>query len=99
MGLKASYPGLKVHTFKGLKMSHSTNKKICVPSELRSVGRITKTSPCNEHPNTPHFYNVKPGFTGVYIFLIFAQKHRLWVLVRTASLKNIDRGYSLEPPH
>ena len=37
------------------------------------------------------------------IFLISAQKHRLWVLVRTASifflflLKNIDCGYSLEP--
>ena len=29
---------------------------------------------------------VKLGFTGVYfIFLISAQKHRLWVLVRTAS--------------
>ena len=34
----------------------------------------------------PHFYTVKLGFTGVYIiFLISAQKHRLWVLVRTAS--------------
>ena len=33
------------------------------------------------------FYIVKLGFTGVYIiFLISAQKHRLWVLVRTASL-------------
>ena len=28
---------------------------------------------------------VKLGFTGAYIsFLIFAQKHRLWVLIRTA---------------
>ena len=27
---------------------------------------ITKTSPCNEHPLTPHFYIVKLGFTGVY---------------------------------
>ena len=39
-------------------------------------------------PRKPHFYIVKLGFTGVYIiFLIFAQKHRLWVLVRTASLR------------
>ena len=31
----------------------------------------------------PHFYIVKLGFTGVYIiFLISAQKHRLWVLNR-----------------
>ena len=35
---------------------------------------------------TPHFYIVKLGFTGVYlIFLIFALKHRSWVLIRTAS--------------
>ena len=32
-----------------------------------------------------HFY--KTGFTGVYIiFLISAQKHRLWVLVRTEAV-------------
>ena len=32
-----------------------------------------------------HFYLVRVGFTGVYIiFLISAQKHRLWVLVRNA---------------
>ena len=37
-------------------------------------------------PLNPHFYIVKLGFTGVFIiFLISAQKHRLWVLVRTAS--------------
>ena len=47
---------------------------------------ITKTSPCNEHPLTPHFYIVKLGFTGVFFFLIFAPKHRLWVHVRTASI-------------
>ena len=36
-------------------------------------------------PLTPTF---KLGFTGVYIiFLISAQKHRLWVLVRTASAR------------
>ena len=29
---------------------------------------------------------VKLGFTGYRFFLIFALKHRLWVLVRTASL-------------
>ena len=36
----------------------------------------------------PHFYIVKLGFTGVYIiFLILLKKHRLWVLVRTASAR------------
>ena len=46
---------------------------------------ITKTCLYNSDPLKPHFYIVKLGFTGVYIiFLISAQKHRLW--------------YSLEPP-
>ena len=46
----------------------------------------TKTCLYNFDPLKPHFYIVKLGFTGVYIiFLISAQKHRLWVLVRTAS--------------
>ena len=39
-------------------------------------------------PLKPHFYIVKLRFTGVYIiFLISAQKHRLWVLVRTVSAR------------
>ena len=47
---------------------------------------ITKTCLYNFDPLKPHFYIVKLGFTGVYIiFLISAQKHKLWVLVRTAS--------------
>ena len=44
---------------------------------------ITKTSPCNEDPLTPHFYIVK----GIHYFLDFALKHRFWVLVRTALLR------------
>ena len=39
-------------------------------------------------PLNPTFIIVKLGFTGVYIiFLISAQKHRLWVLVRVFYLK------------
>ena len=42
----------------------------------------------NFDPLKPHFYIVKLGFTGVYIiFLICAQEHRLWELVRTASAR------------
>ena len=49
---------------------------------------ITRTRLYNFDPLKPHFYVVKLGFTGVYIiFLISAQKHRLWTLVRTASLR------------
>ena len=32
---------------------------------------IRITCPCNEDPLTPHFYIVKLGFTGVFIFLLF----------------------------
>ena len=53
---------------------------------ITSVGEdIRITCPCNEHPLTPHFYIEKVGFTRVYIFFLFL-------------LKNIDCGYSLEPP-
>ena len=54
-------------------------------TEFCKIIIITKTSLYNLDPLKPHFYIVKLGFTGVYIiFLISAQKHRLW--------------YSLEPP-
>ena len=47
---------------------------------------ITKTCLYNFDPLKPHFHIIKLGFTGVYIiFLNFARKHRLWVLVKTAS--------------
>ena len=55
---------------------------------LRFSLTITKTRLYNFDPLQPHFYIVKLGFTGVYIiFLISAQKHRLWVPVRTASAR------------
>ena len=48
---------------------------------------ITKTYPHKFDPIKPHFYIVKLRFTGVnIIFLIFARKHRLWVLVRTEAV-------------
>ena len=44
---------------------------------------IMKTYLYNFDPLKPHFYIVKLGFTGVYvIFLISAQKHRLWYSAR-----------------
>ena len=53
---------------------------------------ITKTCLYNFDPLKPHFYTVKLGFTGVYIiFVISAQKHILWVLVRTASARRFYR--------
>ena len=53
---------------------------------------IMNTYLCNFDPLKIHFYIVKLGFTGVYIiFLISAKKHRLWVLVRTASARQFLR--------
>ena len=53
---------------------------------------ITKTRLYNFDPLKPRFYIVKLGFRGVYIILlIFAQTHRLWVLVRTASPRRFKR--------
>ena len=53
---------------------------------LCSIGSQRETYLYNFDPLKPHFYIVKLGFTIVYIcFLISAQKHRLCVLVRTAS--------------
>ena len=50
---------------------------------------IRKTHLYNFDPLKPHFYTVKLEFTGVYIiFLISAQKHTLWVLVRTTFVLN-----------
>ena len=58
---------------------------------------ITKTCLYNFDPLKSHFYIVKLGFTGVYIiFLISAQKHRLWVptiYVLSRNMKNIRIFY------
>ena len=57
----------------------------------------TKTYLCNFDPLKPNFYIVNPGFTGVYIiFLISAQKRRLWVLVRTGSSEYPQFMFSAE---
>ena len=54
---------------------------------------ITKTCLYNFDPLKPHFDIVTLGLTGVYIiFLISAQKHRLWVLVRTISVRPLGEA-------
>ena len=59
---------------------------VCVCGGEGVVLRITKTYLYDFYLLKPHFYIVKLGFTGIYIiFLLFV-------------LKNIDCGYSLEPP-
>ena len=54
---------------------------------------IMLTCLCNIDPLTPHFHIVKLEFTWVYIiFLIFALKHRLWVLIRTEAVLTCTRN-------
>ena len=65
---------------------HMSGNVTNVPTSDMCAQRITKTCLYNFDPLKPQFYIVKLVFTGVYIiFLTFAQKHRLSVLVRTAS--------------
>ena len=71
---------------KGVRINNC--KLICVRAIEVWLYIITKTRLYHFDPLKPHFYIVKLGFTGVYIiFLIFAQKHRLWVRVRTVSAR------------
>ena len=71
------------------RINHKATKgKTNTGTTALEVYGIMKTCLYNFDPLKPHFYVVKLGFTGVYvIFLISAQKHRLWVLVRTASTR------------
>ena len=59
----------------------------------KNISTIMKTYLYYFNPPKPHFYIVKNwGLQGVYIiFLISAQKHRLWVLIRTALLRQFYR--------
>ena len=59
--------------------------EFCIHKEYINGVNIRKTSPCNIYPLKPHFYTVKLGFAGVYLFFLFL-------------LKTIDCGYLLEPP-
>ena len=64
---------------------HKLQRRYHIKPESINRQPITKTRLYSFDPLKP-FYTVKLGFTGVYInFLISAQKHKLWVLVRTAS--------------
>ena len=84
-------PSRTVHSF--LHSAHSNGMVIlcyllCGYTGLRkqcTFTPITKTCLYNFDPLKPQFYIVKLGFTGVYIIFLFL-------------LKNIDCGYSLEPP-
>ena len=64
--------------FRRVKITSLASDETCIFAIIR------KTCPCNEYPHIPHFYMVKMGNAGVYLFFLFL-------------LQNIDCGYSLEP--
>ena len=69
---------------------HFRNKVLVATLPPSHLHYITRTCLYNFDPLKSHFYIVKLGFTGVYIFFIF--------LLFFFWLKNIDCGYWLEPP-
>ena len=67
------------HRFDPLISYFANSRYQSIKIEKISQGRkfdqiIMITCPRNEHPLTPHFYIVKMGFTGVYIFSYFCSK-------------------------
>ena len=78
--------GLGDFELKLFRLSKLSKESYAIQTQFQwNTKSITKTYLYNFDPLNPHFYIVKLGFTGVYvIFLISAQKHRLW--------------YSLGPP-
>ena len=66
-------------------MTRTRQQEIPETLEQKKINSITETFLYNFDPLKPNFYIVKLGFTGVYIIFLYLLKHRLWVLVRTAS--------------
>ena len=69
----------------GEKKCENCSENDYIPLVSSHVPAITRTCLYNVDPLEPHFYIVKLGFTGAYIIFLFL-------------LKNINCGYSLEPP-
>ena len=62
---------------------------------MRYYSFTMKTYLYNFDPLKPRIYIVKLGFTGVYIiFLISAQKHRLWVLFEAVLMSTHNLCFS-----
>ena len=68
----------------------SMNNK-CSDSEQISFGHHENMSVQCTPPYTPLLYSKTGVYRGKHNFLIFALKHRSWVLVRTASMRRFKR--------
>ena len=57
------------------------------PQKFIADRSIMLTCPCDvDPPYTQLLYSKTGVYMGIYLFLIFALKHRLWVLVTIASV-------------
>ena len=78
------------------KIKETRNRLMSIVTFVCSYVAIRITSPCDLYPLTPHLYSKTGVYRGIHYFLIFALKHRLWVLVRTASVKKTIRIFHLK---
>ena len=77
--------GDNLHELSNSIFSEKIRQKNSKCSQLKFNSASRKHAYIILTPLNPHFYTVKLGFTGVYIVFLI-------------SAKNIDCGYSLEPP-
>ena len=79
----------KFYIFQTLHMNRRTKIILQIPAGWSESSLFSSRffhQENNLDPLKPYFYTVKLGFTELYIiFLISAQKHRLWVLIRITS--------------
>ena len=61
--------------------------------EFNLKTNIMITCPCNVHPL---LYSKTGVYRGIHYFLIFALKHRLWVLAKTASVLTCTNNLCFE---
>ena len=79
-----------------MRLDHRVGLQGSLQSMEGHIIPFLHTSLYNFDPLKPQFYIVKLGFTGVnIIFLISAQKHRLWVLVSPASSSDSNEYHNL----
>ena len=66
------------------------------PGQLQLVFNIKITCSCDLYPLHPTFYGKTGVYRGIHYFLIFALKHRLWVLIRNASVLMVTEDLCFE---
>ena len=61
--------------------------RICIEVLLGAATQVADISLKLRHPYTPILNSKNGVYRGIHYFLIFAQKHISWVVVRNASVR------------